>query len=156
MQTPTLRLVRCLVAYLVGAFLIGWGCWVFGYELLYPATVLKEMEHEGTLFIYAPNMFCGVIICWGVILVLTTYRRYAGGIWTYLGALAIGVSMILAASSVDNYLENPARIRAVGIVLAVCALIFQFGCYSLVGGRIRNRRIKDRSPLNKHLQATPL
>jgi hypothetical protein len=157
---PALRLVRCLVAYLVGAFLIGWGYWVFGYQLLYPATAVRESEIANrALFIYAPNMFCGVIICWGVILVLTTYRRYAGGLWTYLGALVIGVSMILAALSVDSYLEKNLRGNAPFKVLitslVACAFLFQLGCYSLVGGRIRNRRIRGQSPLNKPIQPTP-
>src|ERR1035438_3454981 len=45
-------------------------------------------------------------------IVLTTYRRYAAGFWTYLGALVIGVSMILAALSVDSYLEKNLRGKA--------------------------------------------
>src|SRR5258708_6469084 len=96
MRIPTLKLVRHLVAYLLGAFLIGWGLWCFGYELLFPADVAREAANRA-LFLYAPNMFCGVIICWGAILVLTSYYHYAGGIWTYLGAILIGLSMMFAA-----------------------------------------------------------
>jgi hypothetical protein len=78
MRIPTLKLVRYLVAYLLGAFLIGWGLWCFGYELLYPEETARE-----AVSLYFGNIFCGVIICWGTILVLTSYYHYAGGIWTY-------------------------------------------------------------------------
>jgi hypothetical protein len=49
-----------------------------------------------------------VIICWGAILVLTSYYHYAGGIWTYLGAVLIGLSMMFAASAVDVHLAGGA------------------------------------------------
>ena len=154
MRIPSFRLVRPVVAYLLGAFLVGWGLWCFGYELLYPAQTVSEAEKANkALFIYAPNMICGVIVCWGVILILTNYRHYRGGIWTYLGAVLIGLSMIFGALAVDGYLTGMAhsreniRVEVLIIWLAVVAFVLLLGCYSLVGGHIRHRRIQRESPL---------
>jgi hypothetical protein len=146
---------RKVVAYLLGAFLIGWGVWCFGYELLYPAKAWAESEASGNKgIIFAPNTFCGVIILWGVILVLITNRHYAGGIWTYLGVLLIGLALILFALAVDFYLTKPHGQIFIG-PLVISAVVFQLGCYSVMGGRIRNERMRNEALLNKHLQPTP-
>jgi len=155
MRIPAFRLVRYVVAYLLGAFLIGWGLWCFGYELLYPEQTVKDAEAANkALYIYAPNMFCGVIIFWGVILVLTTYRHYRGGIWTYLGAVLIGLSMIFAALTVDGYLIGGTRFEVLFTSLAIALFVLLLGCYSLVAGQIRHRRKQRESQPNKSLQAT--
>jgi len=144
MRIPAFRLVRYCVAYLLGAFLIGWGLWCFGYEITYPAEVARE-----AVALFAPNMFCGVIICWGVILVLTTYHHYGGGIWTYLGAALIGLSMIFAAMTIESYLTRDASLEALFICLAIAAFVLLLGCYSLVAGQIRHRREQRESPPNQ-------
>jgi membrane-bound ClpP family serine protease len=142
------KFLQRLVAYLLGAFLIGWGFWCFGYELLYPAEVVKEaVAANKVLFLFAPNMFCGVIICWGVILVLTAYYHYAGGIWTYLGAVLIGLSMMFAALTVDDYLTSGSSLQVLFICLAVVVFIFLLGCSGLVAGQIRHRHKQKKLPL---------
>jgi hypothetical protein len=145
-----------VITYLLGAFLIGWGLCVFGYELLYPASVVRDAEAaNNALIVYAPNMFCAVIICWGAILISAASHRYRGGIWTYLGAVLIGLSMILIALSADFYLTGIVHSRRNGgaeiliICLAVAIFIFLLGCYSLVAGHIRHSRIQRESPPNK-------
>ena len=149
MRTPSFRLVRRVIAYLVGAFLVGWGLWCFGYELLYPAQTMREAEEANkALFIFAPNMFCAVIICWGVVLVSTIYRHYRGGIWTFWGAVFIGLSMILAALTVDGHLTSGAPFVVFVITLAAVAFMFLLGCYGLVAGQIRHRRKRGESPPN--------
>lgn len=149
MRTPAFRLVRRVIAYLLGAFLIGWGLCCFGYELLYPAETVRQAEEANkALFIYAPNMFCGVIICWGVILVSATYRHYRGGIWTFLGAVFIGLSMILAALAVDGHLTSGAPFMAFVINLAAVAFMFFLGCCGLVVGQMRHQRKRGESPPN--------
>jgi hypothetical protein len=143
------KFARRLVAYLLGAFLIGWGFCCFVYELLYPAEVVKEaVAANKALFLYAPNMFCGVIICWGLILVLITYYNYAGGIWTYLGAILIGFSMMFAALTVDGYLTTGAPFKVLFICLAMVMFVLLLGCSSLVAGQIRHRRKQKQSPAN--------
>jgi hypothetical protein len=140
-------LVSHVITYLLGAFLVGWGLWCFGYELLYPAQTVREaVAANKTLFIYAPNMFCGVIVCWGVILILTTYCHYRGGIWTYLGAVLIGFSMILAALTVDGHLTSCAPFIVFVITLATVAFLFILGCCGLVAGQIQHRRKCGESP----------
>ncbi|MGA2028854.1 MAG: hypothetical protein ABSG87_02120 [Verrucomicrobiota bacterium] len=140
MRIPTFKLVQQLVAYLLGIFLIGWGLWCFGYELLYPTETAKEaVAANKALFIYAPNMFCGVIICWGVILILTTYYHYAGGIWTYLGAILVGLSMMFAALTLDGHLTSNTPFKVLFICLAMALFVFILGCCSLVAGQIRHR-----------------
>jgi 4-hydroxybenzoate polyprenyltransferase len=144
-----------VIAYLLGAFLVGWGLWCFGYELLYPAqTVRESVEANKALFIYTPNMFCGVIVCWGVILILTTYRHYRGGIWTYLGAVLIGLSMIFAALAVDGHFTGGAPVMVYVLILMAVAFVFLLGCGSLFAGQIRHRRKCGESPPNTALEPT--
>lgn len=145
MRLPAFRLVRHLASYLLGSFLIGWGLCVFGYELGHPEFVKGQ-----SYFLYAPNMFCGVIVYWGASLVLITYRHYAGGVWTYLGAVLTGLSMILAAFAVDGYLMGRAHSRGnveVAVsVMCLAAATFIVGCYSLVAGHVRHKRKHKDSP----------
>jgi len=155
MQIPVFRLLRYVIAYLLGAFLIGWGLCCFGYEILYPAeTVRGAVEANKALVIYAPNMFCGVIICWGAILVLVTHRHYRGGIWTLLGAVLVGVSMIFAALAVDVHLTGGAPFKVYFIILMTVGFSFLLGGGSLVAGQVRHRRKREEQPPNTALEPT--
>jgi len=162
MRTPSFRLLRRVIAYLIGAFLIGWGLCCLGYEGLFPAQMMRDaMEANKALFVYAPSMFSGVIVCWGVLLVVATYRYYRGGFWTYLGAALMGLSMIFGALGVDCYFTGvghstgSSRVVILTIWLAVATFVFLLGCYSLVGGHVRHRRIQRESPPNTALEPTP-
>ena len=120
---------------------MGWGLWCFGYELLYPTqTVRQAVEANKALYIYAPNMFCGVIICWGVILISVTHGHYRGGIWTFLGAVFIGISAILAALVFDEHLTSGAPFVVCVIALAFAGSVFLLGCCGLAAGQMRHRR----------------
>ncbi len=44
MQTPSFRLLRRVIAYLIGAFLIGWGLCCLGYEGLFPARMMPVLS----------------------------------------------------------------------------------------------------------------
>ena len=148
--------MRRVAAYLLGAFLIGWGLWCFGYELLYPTQVVRgAVEANEALYIYAPNMFCGVIICWGVILVSATYSHYRGGIWAFLGAVLVGFSMIFAAFMVDVHFTGGTTVMAYVIALSADAFVFLLACGSLVAGHMRHRRKRGGSPPNTALEPTP-
>ena len=148
MQTPWFKFVRRAIAYLLGAFLVGWGLWCFGYELLYPTqTVRDTVEANKALYIYAPNMFCGVIICWGAVLIAATYGHYRGGIWTFLGAIFIGLSMISAALTFDEHLIGDAPFVVLVIALAFVGFVFLLGCCGLAAGQMRHwRKCGELSP----------
>jgi hypothetical protein len=153
MRTPSFRLLRRVIVYLIGAFLIGWGLCCLGYEGLFPTQMMRDaMEANKALFIYAPSMFSGVIVCWGVLLVVATYSHYRGGVWTPLGAALMGLSMIFGALGVDTYsteIGHSPRSTSVMILvtwLAAAAFVFLLGFYSLAAGHIRHRRMQRESP----------
>jgi hypothetical protein len=63
--------------------------------LLYPAQVAREsVAANQALVIYAPSMFAGVIICWGVILFLTPRFDYVSGTFIFLGSIVAGFALI--------------------------------------------------------------
>jgi len=145
MQIPPFRLVRHSVAYLLGAFLIGWGLWCFGYMLLYPAQAAKESVAANQAFVlYAPNMFAGVIICWGVILFLTPRFDYVSGTLIIFGSIMSGFALIFLAYWLGD-LWGQVPIRGVFQVTVILTFIFLLGTGSSVAGFIWFRR-KRRGP----------
>jgi hypothetical protein len=148
MRVPTFTSVKRLIVYLLGAFLTGWGVWCFAYELLFPGEA-----RAASPFVYATNMFCGVIVCWGVVSVLTTDRHCAGGLWTYLGAVVLGLSMILSALLVDVISTRRAQPNRLLIAFAAVAIVFQVGCFCVAAGHIRHRRKRRKSQATETLEA---
>jgi len=154
MQTSSFRLVRCAVAYLLGAFLIGWGLWCFGYELLYPAQVARESEAaNGTLVVYAPSMFAGVIIYLGIVLFLMPRFDFVSGILILLGSILAGFAMIFLAYSLGDSWGRVPLARYLPVI-AILGFLFLLGCSGVVAGVIWYRR-KRKSPPNTALEPTP-
>ena len=141
MRIPTFRLLRYTFAYLLGAFLIGWGLWCFGYELLYPAQVARESEAaNGALVVYAPNMFSGVIICWGVILFLTPRFGYLSGTLILFGSMMAGFAMIFLAYQLGDGWIGVDTFRRYFLSTVMLSLLFLLGSCSIVVGLILCRR----------------
>lgn len=146
MPISKFRLVRHSVAYLLGAFLIAWGLWCFGYELLYPAQVAKESEaaNNAPVF-YAPNMFAGVIICWGAVLFLTPRFDYLSGILILFGSMIAGIALIFLAYWLGD-LWTQIQFSRDFPVIVFSIFFFLLGCGIVVAGFIWFRRKKKMPP----------
>jgi len=153
MRIPTFRLLRHTVAYLLGAFLIGWGLWCFGYELLYPTQTARESEAaNSTLVLYAPNMFCGVIICWGVILFLTPRFDYVSGALILFGSMMAGFAMIFLAYLLGDGWNGAATFRRDFPAIAMLGLLFLFGFFAVLAGLLWHRHKRKGMPPNAALE----
>jgi len=154
MRTPIFRLVRHAIAYLLGAFLVGWGLWCFGYELLYPAQVARESEAaNGTLVLYAPSMFSGVIICLGIVLFLMPRFDLVSGVLILFGSILAGFALIFLAYWLGDGWGRVPLARYLPVI-AVLGFLFLVGCSSVTVGIIWYRR-KRKTPPNTALEPTP-
>jgi hypothetical protein len=154
MRIPIFRLVRHAVAYLLGAFLVGWGLWCFGYELLYPAQVARESAAANcSLVLYAPSMFAGVIIYLGIVLFLMSRLDLVSGALILFGSIVAGFAMVFLAYWVGDGWGRVPLSRYLPVI-AFLGFLFLLGCGSVVAGVIwyRHRR---KSPPNTALEPTP-
>jgi hypothetical protein len=142
MRLPTFKLVRYAVAYLLGAFLVGWGLWCLGYELLYPAQVARESEAaNGSVVLYAPSIFSGVIIYLGIVLFLMPRFDFVSGALVLFGSIVAGFAMVFLGYWVgDGWGRVPAS-RYLPVI-AFLGFLFLLGCGSMVTGVIWYRHRK--------------
>jgi len=158
MKTPIFRLARHSVAYLLGTFLIGWGLWCFGYELLYPAQVAAESQAANKeLVLFAPNMFSGVIICWGIVLFLTPRFDYRSGILILFGSIIAGCALIGFAYWLGDVWIGWVKAENFASTIMMLALFFFLGSGCAVAGVMRLRHKRNGTPSDKSLpETTPI
>jgi hypothetical protein len=140
MRIQVLKFLRHGLAYLLGAFLIGWGLWCFGVELLYPAETAREsVAANNALVLYAPTMFAAVIICWGTILALTPRFDVVSGALIFLGSFVAGCAMIGLAYHLGD-VAGQIPLSSVLPAIATLTFILALGICSLTAGFILFRR----------------
>jgi len=153
MRLPIFKLVRHVIAYLLGAFLCGWGVLCLGFMLLYPAQVARaSVEANGSLVLYAPSMFAGVVICLGLVLFLTPRFDFVSGALILFGSIAAGFAMVFLAYWIGDGWGRVTLSRYLPVI-AFLGFLFLIGCGSIVAGVILHRHRK-KSPPNHALQRT--
>lgn len=140
MRLPTSKLIRFTIAYPLGTFLIGWGFWCFGYQLLYPTQAVREsVAANNAVVVYAPSMFAAAVVCWGSILFLTSRFDIVGGTLILLGSFMAGFAMIFLAYHVGD-LGGRIPLRRHLPAMAALIFILALGICSSIAGFVWLRR----------------